>query len=280
MALGQTIAQLRKDRNMTQEELASRLYVTRQAVSRWENGETMPGIDMCKLLATVLEVPVSCLLEMPEMDVCQSCGMPLYTPQDHGTEADGSPAEDFCTHCYQRGAYTYEADMDSMIEGCAPFLSEQTGISLDEAVSLMGAMLPKLKRWSAVNENERRYGAEARARFGDELVDAANDKLVHMSDYDWNNMNALENKILEQLTLAMEDGDATGPSAQHLCAMHTKWIQLHWPDGAYSPEAHLGLAHGYLQDKRFTAYYDEACGEGATQFLVSALEEYLAGMNL
>lgn len=147
MALGQTIAQLRKDRNMTQGELASRLYVTRQAVSRWENGETMPGIDMCKLLAKELEVPISCLLEQPETPICQSCGMPLFTPADHGTETDGSPSDEFCTHCYQRGSYTYETDMDNMIEGCAPFLSEHAGISLDEAVSLMGAMLPTLKRW-------------------------------------------------------------------------------------------------------------------------------------
>ncbi|MDD6289843.1 MAG: helix-turn-helix transcriptional regulator, partial [Eggerthellales bacterium] len=59
MAFNETLARLRKERNMTQEELAARLYVTRQAVSRWENGETSPGIDMAKLIATVLDVPIA-----------------------------------------------------------------------------------------------------------------------------------------------------------------------------------------------------------------------------
>ena len=77
MALGATIAKLRQDRGLTQADLAELLYVTRQAVSRWETGETMPGIDMCKLIASTLEVPFSCLLEMPEWPVCQSCGLPM-----------------------------------------------------------------------------------------------------------------------------------------------------------------------------------------------------------
>ena len=147
MAIKDVLPQLRKDRNMTQEEFAKKLYVTRQAVSRWETGEATPNIDMTKLLAITLEVPVSCLLEMPE-HFCQSCGMPIMDPSIQGTEADGTPSGDYCSYCYKDGAYTYEADMDSMIEGCAPFLMEQTGMSRDEAVSLMGALLPNLKRWT------------------------------------------------------------------------------------------------------------------------------------
>ena len=49
MAFGETLAQLRREKNLTQEQLARQLYVTRQAVSRWENGETTPSIDMLKL---------------------------------------------------------------------------------------------------------------------------------------------------------------------------------------------------------------------------------------
>lgn len=146
MAIKDVLPRLRQDRGLTQEELAEKLYVTRQAVSRWETGETTPGIDMTKLLAVTLEVPVGVLLEMPE-HFCQSCGMPIIEPSAQGTEADGSPSDDYCGHCYQHGRYTYEADLDSMIEGCAPYLMEATGMSRDEAVSLMGAMLPNLKRW-------------------------------------------------------------------------------------------------------------------------------------
>ena len=59
MAINQKIAELRKTRHLTQEDLAARLYVTRQAVSRWENGETSPGIDMLKLLAVTLDVSIA-----------------------------------------------------------------------------------------------------------------------------------------------------------------------------------------------------------------------------
>lgn len=146
MAIKDILPALRQDRGMTQQQLAERLCVTRQAVSRWETGETMPGIDMTKLLAVVLEVPVGVLLEMPE-HFCQSCGMPIIEPSVQGTERDGSPSEDYCTYCYQHGEFTYETDLDNMIEGCAPYLMQSTGMNRDEAVSLMGAMLPNLKRW-------------------------------------------------------------------------------------------------------------------------------------
>ena len=275
MALGATIAKLRQDRGLTQADLAELLYVTRQAVSRWETGETMPGIDMCKLIASTLEVPISCLLEMPEWPVCQSCGMPMVSEADHGTEADGTASADYCRHCYEGGTYSYDIDMDGCIEACAPYLAQHTGMKLDEAVSLMGAMLPSLKRWQAVNENERRYGAEARQRYGDEVVDAANAKLMAMDEQEWSDMNTLELAIKEQLRLAMATGDAHSEEAAQLARMHASWIRKRWPEGAYNAQAHLGLAQGYLADERFIKYYDEACGEGATQFLVDALQAHI-----
>ena len=50
MKLNETIAKARKRKGLTQEQLAQKLYVTRQAVSRWERGEVVPGIDMLKLI--------------------------------------------------------------------------------------------------------------------------------------------------------------------------------------------------------------------------------------
>ena len=153
MAFAEKLIAVRRANNLTQEQLAAKLYVTRQAVSRWERDEVTPGIDMMKLIAAVTGEPLSHLLEMPE-HYCQSCGMVL-TPDDCGTDAAGATTDHYCKWCYDHGEYTYETTMEAMIEDCAPRLAQNTGMSLDEAVSLMGAVLPQLERWRTVQENER-----------------------------------------------------------------------------------------------------------------------------
>ena len=178
MAFAEKLIAIRRANNLTQEQLAAKLYVTRQAVSRWERGEVTPGIDMMKLIAAVTGEPLSHLLEMPE-HYCQSCGMVL-TPDDCGTDAAGAATDHYCKWCYDHGKYTYDTTMEAMIEDCAPRLAQNTGMSLDEAVSLMGAVLPQLERWRTVQENEERYGAEARARYGDEAIDVSNEALLDM----------------------------------------------------------------------------------------------------
>lgn len=127
-----------------------------------------------------------------------------------------------------------------------------------------------LKR-KAVEDNERAYGREARERYGDEAIDAANKKLLAMDEREWTDVQALGEAIIEQLKAAMTTGSAHGAEAQELARMHAAWIKAHWPEDAYSREAHLALAEGYLADERFIAYYDGAAGKGATQFLRDAL---------
>ena len=80
--------------------------------------------------------------------------------------------------------------------------------------------------------------------------------------------------IIEALRIAMETGRPDSPEARALCAMHAQWLQMHWGEGMYSPDAHLLLAEGYLLDPRFVESYDSQAGEGATQFLVDALTYY------
>lgn len=146
MAIKDVLPRLRRERGLTQEDLAKKLFITRQAVSRWETGETAPAIDMTKLIAVMLDVPVTELLEMPE-HYCQSCGMMFTAPDQHGHEADGAEVEDFCRWCYDDGAYTYETTMEDMIEDCAPRMAEAMDWTVDESASLLGAVLPTLKRW-------------------------------------------------------------------------------------------------------------------------------------
>lgn len=270
MSFGETLINLRKSRGLTQEELAAKLYVTRQAVSRWERDEVAPGIDMLKLIAVTLDEPIVHLLDMPE-HLCESCGM-ILTPDDYGTNAAGREDEHFCKWCYEQGAYTYETTMEAMIEDCAPRLAENTGITRDEAVSLMGAVLPHLKRWSAVHANEQRYGAEARERYSSEAVDAANERLLSMDDETWESKEQLERAIIEQLKIALATGDTASSAAAKLAHMHAEWIAMQWGEGMYSPAAHVSLAQSYLADNRFISYYDSKAGKGATQFLANAIE--------
>ena len=269
MAFAEKLIAIRRTHHLTQEQLAAKLFVTRQAVSRWERGEVTPGIDMMKLIAAVTGEPLSHLLEMPE-HYCQSCGMVL-TPDDCGTDAAGTATDHYCKWCYDHGEYTYETTMEAMIEDCAPRLAQNTGMSLDEAVSLMGAVLPQLERWRTVQKNEERYGAEAWKRYGNEAIDAANEALLDMDPETWNDMKELEHAVLGQLSIAMGIGDPESNEARKLVAMHRRWIGLNW---GHEPqdEAYLGLAHGYLADKRFIDYYDKPCGTGATAFLVQAIE--------
>ena len=198
----------------------------------------------------------------------------ILTPDDCGTDATGATTDHYCKWCYDHGKYTYDTTMEAMIEDCAPRLAQNTGMSLDEAVSLMGAVLPQLERWRTVQENEERYGAEARERYGNEAIDAANEALLDMDPQTWNDMKELERAILGQLSIAMGDGDPESNEARKLVAMHRRWIVLNWGHEPQN-EAYLGLAHGYLADQRFIDYYDKPCGTGATAFLVQAIESSL-----
>ena len=50
------LVQMRKLRRLTQEDVAEKVGVTRQAVAKWEAGETVPDLDKCKMLAEILGV--------------------------------------------------------------------------------------------------------------------------------------------------------------------------------------------------------------------------------
>ncbi|MCK7486744.1 MAG: helix-turn-helix domain-containing protein [Bacillus subtilis] len=68
---GRFIAQLRKDKRITQTELADLLQVTNKAISRWETGEGYPDVSMLPKLAEVLEVSIDELLKGERKDSLQ-----------------------------------------------------------------------------------------------------------------------------------------------------------------------------------------------------------------
>ena len=145
------ILTLRKDLGLSQDAFAQKLFVTRQAVSRWETGETVPSTDILKQIAKTFQVSADQLLGYPA-GVCQSCGMPLDQEELHGTEADGSKSASFCTYCYQHGPYTYPTTLEGMVENNLKYLqewNENAGLQLskEEAKEALLQFLPTLKRW-------------------------------------------------------------------------------------------------------------------------------------
>lgn len=139
------IAQLRTKNGMSQAELAEKVFVTRQAVSRWETGETQPNTETLKLLSRLFDVSINTLLGSPRQLICQCCGMPL-DDSTTSRDTDGSFNEDYCKWCYTDGKFVYtslEQLVDFLVEH---FSSEQ--FPPEQARAYYEANLPKLKHWN------------------------------------------------------------------------------------------------------------------------------------
>lgn len=66
--IGNFILELRKERNMTQQELADKIGVTDKAISKWENGRGMPDLSLMKPLCTALGITINDLLSGEKID--------------------------------------------------------------------------------------------------------------------------------------------------------------------------------------------------------------------
>ena len=99
--------ELRMKKGLSQDELAKKVYVTRQAVSRWENGETTPNIETLKLLSKLYDVSINTLLGSPRQMVCHCCGMSL-DDSTTSKELDGIFNEEYCKWCYHSGEFTLD----------------------------------------------------------------------------------------------------------------------------------------------------------------------------
>ena len=141
---------LRERHHLTQDQMAERVMVSRQAVSRWENGETQPNTDTLKLLSREFNVSINTLLGSPRQLVCQCCGMPLSEDELISKEADGSFNEDYCKWCYADGTYTYN-DMDDLIDVCVGHMVNEE-ISEEHARAYLKQMLPGLDYWKRYEE--------------------------------------------------------------------------------------------------------------------------------
>ena len=137
---------LREKNNLTQEQMAERLMVTRQAVSRWENGETQPNTDTLKLLSREFDISINTLLGAPRQLICQCCGMPLSEDEMISREPDGSFNEDYCKWCYIGGSFTYDSK-DKLLDFVLTHIPDPSGMPEAERRAQYDAYLSQLKHW-------------------------------------------------------------------------------------------------------------------------------------
>lgn len=144
METKEVIFNLRTKTGLSQEELAEKVYVTRQAVSRWENGETIPNTETLKLLSKLFDVSINTLLGSPQRLICQCCGMPLED-SNISREKNGIFNEEYCKWCYSDGEYMYH-NMDDLIEVCVADMANEQ-VTSEQARAYMKELLPKLDYW-------------------------------------------------------------------------------------------------------------------------------------
>ena len=162
------IYELRTKHEMTQDDLAEKVFVTRQAVSRWEKGETVPNSETLKLLSKFFDVSINTLLGSPRPLICQCCGMPLEDAIiSHNS--DGSLNEDYCKWCYADGTYTY-SNMDDLINVCVQHMVSDE-FTEEQARTYMKERLPQLDYWKRYEELSDHGEFE---RFKQQLIDEIN----------------------------------------------------------------------------------------------------------
>ncbi len=208
----------------------------------------------------------ACAKRLSYIVVMRSCGMPLQKIKDLLT-GNMSISDALDAHLYNLCDKQAQLDMEiARTEKIIEHLERIKDMQSKEAFE-------ELKR-ASVEEFEKNYGKEAREKYGSDVIDEANSRMLQMTDADWNAKEELEKRILEQLRIAYAADSPTSDEAHKLVQMHHKWVGIHW---GCDPEwnTYCSLVEGYLGDARFVAYYDEPCGDGATKFLVDAVEAYI-----
>ena len=141
------ILELRTKKGLSQEELAQKVMVTRQAVSRWENGETVPNTETLKLLSKEFDVSINTLLGAPRQLVCQCCGMPL----EDGIishNSDGTLNEEYCKWCYADGKIVYTS-LEELLGFLESHMSNEAWPP-EQIRAYFENQLPKLDHWKQI----------------------------------------------------------------------------------------------------------------------------------
>jgi transcriptional regulator with XRE-family HTH domain len=146
MSTKEVIYELRTKNGLSQDELAEKVFVTRQAVSRWETGETVPNTETLKLLSKLFDVSINTLLGSPRQLRCQCCGMPLTEDSMISKEPDGSFNEEYCTWCYSDGKYLYDSK-EALIDFLISHMPNPENLAEEDRRTQYDGYLSQLEYW-------------------------------------------------------------------------------------------------------------------------------------
>lgn len=146
MEIQDIIKNLREKNGLTQEQMAERLMISRQAVSRWENGETQPDTESLKMLSKEFNISINTLLGTPRQLICQCCGMPLNEDSLISREKDGSYNEDYCKWCYADGKFAYESK-EPLLDYLVSHMPNPDNQKDEDRRTQFDGYLSQLKHW-------------------------------------------------------------------------------------------------------------------------------------
>ncbi|MDT3427074.1 DNA-binding transcriptional MerR regulator [Paenibacillus forsythiae] len=156
--------------------------------------------------------------------------------------------------------------LDLLISNVEKTLADKEGrVSMSDTEKFAGF------KQKLIDDNEQTYGKEVREKYGDDAVDRSNKQFLNMTEEQYKAIQKVEQEMFAALAEGMKNGDPAGEPAQRAAGLHRQWLTSHW--GTYSPEAHAGVAQMYVDDERFTAYYDKH-SPGLARFLRDAVLIY------
>jgi len=141
MNLAIKIQDIRKTSGLSQSQFAEKIFVTRQAVSRWETGETTPTIETLKSMMDLFSVDANVLFD--NSCICQSCGRQFETANDLGVNADKTVSVDYCNPCLTDGQLYPANSFDEWVDLCLQYFDNPT----EETKEQFKQQLLTLKRW-------------------------------------------------------------------------------------------------------------------------------------
>lgn len=145
MNTSEVLKNIRINNKLTQDEMAAKLFVTRQAISRWETGETVPNTDTLKLISKTFDISINTLLGSPRKLTCQVCGMPLEDDSLISREPDNNFNEEYCKWCYNDGEFTYKS-LDELLDFLSSHMSNDN-FTPEQAREYFAKQLPELSYW-------------------------------------------------------------------------------------------------------------------------------------